>query len=87
MPYFGKNIEKLGKRWSLFVSIVLMGVSTILFASAGFFPNKNLFYGVSLIARLLQGLAEGWFLIACPSILAEAYPEQFELYNGYFQAS
>ena len=26
-------------------------------------------------------------MIACPTILAEAYPKQFELYNGYFMAA
>ena len=64
-----------------------MSVSTAMFASAGFFTNKHLFYGVSFLARLLQGLSEGWFLVTCPSILAEAYPKQFEVYNGYFMAA
>ncbi|MBR2802105.1 MAG: MFS transporter [Erysipelotrichaceae bacterium] len=65
----GPLIERLGKRKSIFLFSLLYGFATLLFV---FMPKE----GVSLFARVLQGIAKGVVTVACASVVAEVTPDE-----------
>lgn len=65
----GVMIEKVGKKVSLFVSIVTYTIAVVFFVVA---PLK----GVALAARFLHGMAKGCIMVGTASIVAEVVPSE-----------
>ena len=67
------------------VGLLVMSCATVLFAVAAYFKNKWAFYGVSLFARMVQGIADSLICVAIPSVIAIEFPNNSELYQGYLE--
>ena len=78
----GEGLEGFGRRRALFCAVCLMSTSTFIFGTAAFIKNTWGFYFVSLIARLLQGMADAVILVTIPSIIALEFPDKIEEYQG-----
>ena len=81
-PAVGDGLESFGRRKALAYAIGLMSLSTFIYGSAAFIGNVWGFYIVSLIARLLQGMADAVILVSIPSIIALEFPDKIEQYQG-----
>ena len=86
-PMVGDGLEGFGRRPALFCAIRLMTLSTFVFGSAAFIENVWGFYFVSLVARLIQGMADAVILVTVPSIIALEFPEKIEAYQGLVNMS
>ena len=64
-----------------------MTLSTFVFGSAAFIKNTWGFYFVSLVARLIQGMADAVILVTIPSIIALEFPDKIEAYQGLVNMS
>ena len=64
-----------------------MTLSTFVFGSAAYIKNVWGFYFTSLIARLIQGMADAVILVTIPSIIALKYPDKLEDYQGLVNMS
>jgi len=85
-PWIGSNLHKYGRRSALLVSIYLLSISTIVFGAAGFIKHDWGWYGVSFLARTVQGLGDAVLCITVPSIISLEYTEKQEIYLGYASA-
>lgn len=57
-PLVGSMLTKYGRKSCVIGGVVLMTVSTVIFALAGKLKNPTRFYWVSFLARLVQGVAD-----------------------------
>lgn len=56
-PFVGKMISKFGRRNLIMVGMQIMGLSFVGFGQTSKIDDKNTFVFMSLLCRLLQGLA------------------------------
>ena len=79
-PLIGDKLQKFGRKRALYLSIVLFSFSTLIYAIAGFFKNVWIFFTVTIIARLIHGVADAIMQITIPAVIALEYPERIEAY-------
>ena len=73
-------MEEVGYRKIMISAIALITTSTFMFGMASNFRTTLVFYSVSLLARAVQGAAAGLIEVAVPSIIAQQFPNNNELY-------
>ena len=83
-PLVGNHLHQFGRKRALIWSFVIITIASFVFASAGWLKNDWGFYIISITARLTQGLGESVFFIVTPSILAIEFPDELEVYIGYY---
>lgn len=76
-------MHKIGRKTMVLIGVIMMTAGTLTFAIAGYEKNALSFFLVSLVARILQGLADAIISVTVPSIIAIEWPENQELYLGY----
>ena len=86
-PLIGMNLEQVGRRKALFISIQTFTVSTLIYGIAAFIENDSWFYAVVCCARVLQGISDAWMRITIPSIIGTEFPEKIGRYQGYLYLS
>ena len=82
-PFIGSNLHKYGRKRALSLAIWLLSGATFVFGAAGYIENDYGWYGVSLAARITQGLGDAVLLITVPSIISLEYTAKQEVYLGY----
>lgn len=60
-----------------------MAFSTCLYSVGSFFENDGLFYGISYMGRLFQGIADAFVCITIFAIMAIEFPKNTAQYLGY----
>jgi MFS family permease len=70
-PLLGAYLEHLGRKNVVSCGVILMATSTLTFGCASLLKDRVWsFYIISVLARLLQGLADASVNITVPSIIA-----------------
>lgn len=83
-PIVGISMEKLGRKNFVVFGSLFMTIATGTFGLAAYVgKTAGLFFTVSIIARTLQGIADGMATCTMYSIIVMEYPKQQELYLGY----
>ena len=86
-PLIGMNLEEVGRRKALFISIQVFTVSTLIYATSAYIESDTWFYAIVCLARVLQGIADAWMRITIPSIIVTEFPEKISRYQGYLYLS
>merc|ERR1711892_663185 len=86
-PMAGGWMTHYGKVWVYITGIILVSVSTILFAGATTMPDGSLFGSYCLIMRLLQGVGSAMEETAAYAIIADLDPENISFYLGITEIS
>ena len=74
------NLEDVGRRKALFISIQIFTVSTLIYGTSAYIDDDSWFYAIVCSARVLQGIADAWMRITIPSIIATEFPEKISRY-------
>lgn len=86
-PLCGSVIRITGRVNLIIIGIVIMGLSFIAFGLIStYIEDVNLFIGLSLLARFLQGMASGLLQTTMYSITANFFPNNKEEMIGYIEA-
>ena len=81
-PFVGRYLIRIGRRRALYIGFWIATAATFMqFASAAFIANDFIFYGVSLVVRCVEGIAEALAINALYSICCLEFPEN----NGWYQ--
>lgn len=64
-----------------------MALATLTFGIASLAQDSQLFFIISALARVLQGVADAAVSVTIPGIITLVYPEKQEIYLGYFNMS
>jgi MFS family permease len=75
----------MGRRRAILVGMIMMAIATVFFACAAYFTNPWVFYSVSMVGRLGQGVADSLICICLPSVIQIEFPKKAELYYGYWE--
>jgi len=86
-PMAGGWMTHYGKVWVYITGIVLVALSTMLFAGATTMPDGSLFGSYCLIMRLLQGVGSAMEETAAYAIIADLDPENISFYLGITEIS
>ena len=74
VPFVGLNISRIGRKNSVVIGVVVMALATGLFGLAGYSGNFYSFITLSFLARLIQGIGDGFVSVAAPSIILIEFP-------------
>jgi DHA1 family multidrug resistance protein-like MFS transporter len=74
-PLVGSMLTKHGRKSAVIGGVILMTVSTVIFALAGKLKNPTRFYWVSFLARLVQGVADAVVGVVIQAIIVLEFPE------------
>ena len=74
-PLVGSMLTKHGRKSAVIGGVILMTVSTVIFALAGKLKNPDRFYCVSFVARLVQGVADAVVGVVIQAIIVLEFPE------------
>jgi len=74
-PLVGSTLTKHGRKSAVIGGVLLMTVSTVIFAVAGKAKNPYKFYWVSFFARLVQGVADAVVGVVIQAIIVLEFPE------------
>ena len=81
-PFVGSVLIRIGRRRALYIGFWIATAATFMqFASAAFITNDVIFYGISLVVRCVEGVAEALAINALYSICCLEFPEN----NGWYQ--
>ena len=73
-PLVGGHMHKIGRKTTVLVGVIMMTLGTLMFALGGYGKQGLTFYLVSLVARILQGVADAIISVTIPSIIAIEWP-------------
>lgn len=82
-PLIGAKMKYIGRKNTVLIGVIIITLSTLMFGLGGYSTNVYVFYGISIIARLIQGVAESMMNVAIYSIVPIEYPANQELYLGW----
>ena len=82
-PLVGSTLTKHGRKSAVIGGVIMMTISTIIFALAGDLTNPDRFYWVSFLARLVQGVADAVVGVVIQAIIVLEFPENQAKYLGY----
>jgi MFS family permease len=82
-PLIGDRLNSLGRKNSLLIGILVMTLATLTFGMAGYSHNAQVFFIISMIGRIFQGVGDAMICVCIPSIIVIEFPDQQELYIGY----
>ena len=86
-PFIGTFLSKIGRRQAIQIGLIVMSFATVMFAASSFMVRPELFFGVSLMARMIQGIADGLICVTIPSVIGNEFPNKTEIYMGYLEAA
>lgn len=86
-PLVGQFMTKYGKVSIYIWGLIIVSVSTMLFAAASIMPAGPIFCAWCLLMRLLQGVGSAMEETAAYAIIADADPEHVSLYLGICEIS
>ena len=81
----GKMMALWGKIRFLNLALILLFITTFLFGVIMMIQEKNIFIVVTILLRLLQGLACGGYSVIIYSMIPEHYPERIEEIFSYME--
>lgn len=84
----GLIVTRVGKKNFMVIGMLLITIATGTFglaASVG--KSATLFFAISIVARFIQGLADGMLTVTLAAIIVMEYPTKQELYLGYWNMS
>jgi len=79
-PFVGQYLASIGRKRAVTIGLMCMCFSSFSYGIAGFISNDGLFYTISYISRLTQGIADSLIcvgLFAITSIEYTVEPEKF----------
>jgi len=80
----GLSLNKIGRKNYIKYGIVIMAVTTATFALGYYVKNDGFFMALSILSRLMQGVADAMVCTAIPAIITIEWPANAEKYMGYF---
>lgn len=83
-PCIGSYMEKLGRKNSVFIGMLVMALATLTFGLASLIDDFTLFFAVSAVARILQGMGDSSVSVAIPGIITVEFPDKQERYLSYY---
>jgi DHA1 family solute carrier family 18 vesicular amine transporter 1/2 len=86
-PFIGRIISKIGRRGSIMMGLILMGISFIAFGMIGRIESRTCFILAALVTRLCQGFAGCCVQVTCYSVAANFYPDKKGRIIGLLEAS
>jgi len=86
-PLIGAHMGRLGRKNCIAYGVVMLTISTAMFALAALFTDPKVFWSVSFVARCLQGAADGIAYIPLTAIISIEFPERPEVYQAYVTMS
>ena len=58
------------------VGLIVFSIATLTFGLASYSSNTSVFYGISFLARLLQGIADALMNVTLPAILVIEFADK-----------
>jgi len=75
-PLIGDKLNSLGRKNSLLIGILVMTLATLTFGMAGYSHNAKIFFTISMIGRIFQGVGDGMICVSIPSIIVIEFPDK-----------
>jgi MFS family permease len=73
-PFVGAHMETLGRKNCIVSGMLIMSIATLTFGLASFANTAEVFFLISSLARILQGLADALLNVTIPGIITIVYP-------------
>lgn len=86
-PMMGKYMGKFGKKNTIMMAFVISVTSTIGLVLSSFISNAFVFYGVTLIIRLVQGTGDSCTQSPILSLVTILFPIDTERFLGYCETA
>jgi MFS family permease len=86
-PFIGAHMENIGRKTCVVTGMLIMSLAALTIGLASLAKTAEIFFIVSAIARILQGVADASISVAIPGIITMVYPEKKEKYLGYYNMS
>jgi MFS family permease len=83
----GKIQASIGRKNSVMTGMVLTGLACAIYGFAAFATNPYVFYGVSFVGRVINGIADGFMKVGIYAILNLEFTVDSEKYSGIVQGS
>lgn len=75
-PIVGIFMERLGRKNFVVFGMLLMTIATGTFGLASYVgKTAGVFFAISIVARTMQGIADGMITVTMPSIIVMEYPK------------
>jgi DHA3 family macrolide efflux protein-like MFS transporter len=86
-PFIGSHMENMGRKNCVVSGMLVMSLATLTFGLASFANTAEMFFIISALARVLQGVADASVSVAIPGIITMVYPDKQEKYLGFYNMS
>lgn len=86
-PFIGAHMENIGRKTCVVTGMLIMSLATLTFGLASIASTAEIFFIVSAVARVLQGIADASISVAIPGIITMVYSDKKEKYLGYYNMS
>jgi MFS family permease len=80
--FVGKNLDSIGRKNSLIIGLIMIGLSCFVFGFAAFATNPNIFFWVSFTVRVLAGVGDGFVRVGAFAISNLEFTVDSEKYSG-----
>jgi MFS family permease len=86
-PYLGVKMDEFGSRKMMVFGLGLLGLSTVAFSVLDAIPavHSNVFVGVSILLRILQGIGAAGSETASYALAAQLYPDDLSYAVGVME--
>lgn len=74
-PLIGDRLNSIGRKNSLLIGILVMTLATLTFGMAGYSDNAQIFFTISMIGRIFQGVGDAMICVCIPSIIVIEFPD------------
>ncbi len=75
-PFIGTHMENIGRKTCVVSGMLIMSLATLTFGLASFAKTAEIFFIISALARILQGVADASVSVAIPGIITMMYPDK-----------
>jgi len=75
-PFIGSHMENIGRKNCVVSGMLIMSLATLIFGLASLTNTAEMFFIISALARILQGVADASVSVAIPGIITMVYPEK-----------
>jgi DHA1 family multidrug resistance protein-like MFS transporter len=82
-PIIGDKMKYIGRKNTVLIGVIITTLSTLMFGLGGYCTNVYIFFGISFIARMIQGVAESMMNVAIYSIVPIEFTQSQEMYLGW----
>jgi MFS family permease len=74
-PIIGTYMERIGRKNCVVFGMLLMTIATGTFGLAAYVgKTAGVFFAVSILARTMQGVADGMITVTMPAMIVMEYP-------------